>query len=184
MSTTASQIRACSDTQACCWAVFKTDWGWVAAVRSRAGIKRLSMPIRTKRAAQAAFPTEGLTRRAEVLADLAAQVRAYFEGERVQFSVGVDLSALPPFRAKVLAAARDIPFGETVTYGDLARRLGKPGAARAVGQAMAHNPVPIIVPCHRVVAASCLGGFSAEEGVDLKRRLLTLEKAVLRPCDM
>ena len=86
----------------------------------------------------------------------------------------LDLAGLPPFHEKVLAAARRISYGRTATYGELAARAGSPRAARAVGQAMAHNPVPLIIPCHRVLAAGGrLGGYGG--GLDLKRRLLGLE---------
>ncbi|MGD9805359.1 MAG: methylated-DNA--[protein]-cysteine S-methyltransferase, partial [Hyphomicrobiaceae bacterium] len=84
----------------------------------------------------------------------------------------------PQFHLDLYAEARRIPWGETVTYGDLARALGQPGAARAVGQAMGRNPVPIIMPCHRVLASgSALRGFSAPGGIATKQRLLELERA-------
>lgn len=91
--------------------------------------------------------------------------------------VPVDLSGEPPFRRQVLGELRDVPPGETVTYGDLARRVGRSGGARAVGNAVAENPVAIVVPCHRVVAADGLGGYSAGDGLATKRRLLSVEGA-------
>lgn len=88
----------------------------------------------------------------------------------------LDLEGLPPFHRRVYSLAREIPPGSTATYGELAGRLGAPGAARAVGQALAHNPFLILVPCHRVLSASGkLGGFSAHGGLATKRRLLDLE---------
>jgi methylated-DNA-[protein]-cysteine S-methyltransferase len=88
----------------------------------------------------------------------------------------VDLDGLPPFQRKVLLAERRVPYGRTITYGALAAKVGRPRAARAVGQALAHNPVPLVVPCHRVIAAGGgLGGFGG--GLALKRRLLALEGA-------
>lgn len=88
----------------------------------------------------------------------------------------LDLTAVPPFHRRVYQAAQQIPWGQTVTYGELAARAGAPGAARAVGQAMARNPFPLLVPCHRVVAAGRrLGGFTAPQGAALKRRLLANE---------
>jgi methylated-DNA-[protein]-cysteine S-methyltransferase len=93
--------------------------------------------------------------------------------------VVLDETCLSAFHRRVYAAARCILPGETLTYGELARRLGEPRAARAVGQAMARNPYPIIVPCHRVMAArGRAGGFSGYGGVDTKLRLLRLERAV------
>lgn len=91
-------------------------------------------------------------------------------------SVPLDLSRVPPFHARVYEVARTIPPGTTLTYGEIARRLGEPGAARAVGQALGANPFAPIVPCHRVLAAGGgTGGFSADGGVATKRRLLEIE---------
>ncbi len=90
--------------------------------------------------------------------------------------VPLDLERVPPFRRRVYEAARGVLPGETITYGDLAARVGSPGGARAVGQAMAKNPLPIVVPCHRVLAAGGgIGGFSAPGGASTKRRLLAIE---------
>jgi len=94
--------------------------------------------------------------------------------------VPLDFSGLPDFHRRVYAAARDVPPGQTASYGELAARVGSPGAARAVGQAMARNPFMIVVPCHRVLASSGLGGFSAPGGDSTKRRLLELEGAFLQ----
>jgi methylated-DNA-[protein]-cysteine S-methyltransferase len=90
--------------------------------------------------------------------------------------VPLDLGGATPFERRVYAAARRIPWGRTVTYGELARRIGSPGAARAVGRALGRNPVAVLVPCHRVVAAGGLGGFSAGGGVATKERLLEAER--------
>lgn len=108
-----------------------------------------------------------------------AELHRYFDGMPTDFmSVAIDSSDLPPFHIEVYARARLIPWGETRSYGDLARSLGVPGAARAIGQAMGRNPVPIVVPCHRVLAhGSRLGGFSAPGGRATKQRLLELERA-------
>lgn len=92
-------------------------------------------------------------------------------------SVPLDIDRLPPFHRRVYEAARTIPIGSTLTYGALAARIGAPGAARAVGQALARNPFAIIVPCHRVVAAGGkMGGFSANGGIMTKCRLLAIER--------
>jgi len=104
------------------------------------------------------------------------EILEYLRGRRRAFTVPLDLAAVPPFSRRILLAARRIPYGATVTYGRLARHAGSPRAARAVGQVMARNPVPLLVPCHRVVASGGgLGGFTG--GLALKRRLLALEGA-------
>jgi len=101
------------------------------------------------------------------------QLREYMSGERRRFDLALDLRGLPAFTSAVLGELQRVGFGEVVTYGTLASKLGKPGASRAVGQANGRNPVPIVVPCHRVVATNGLGGFSC--GLDLKRWLLRHE---------
>jgi methylated-DNA-[protein]-cysteine S-methyltransferase len=102
-------------------------------------------------------------------------------GEDVDLcDVELDLGDLPGFQREVYAVARSLPRGVTMTSGEIAARVGAPGAAQAVGQAMGHNPFPIVVPCHRVVAAGGgNGGFSAPGGVDTKLRLLAIEGATL-----
>jgi methylated-DNA-[protein]-cysteine S-methyltransferase len=91
--------------------------------------------------------------------------------------IPVDLTSQAPFYRRVQEACREIPLGQTETYGGLARRLRRPRAARAVGAAMRHNPVPLLIPCHRVVRGDgSLGGYSAPTGLTLKTRLLALER--------
>ncbi|MFC5508813.1 MULTISPECIES: methylated-DNA--[protein]-cysteine S-methyltransferase [Hyphomicrobiales] len=108
-----------------------------------------------------------------------ADIRGLLAGENRDLShLPIALDDASPFERRVYEVALSIPPGETLTYGDVARRLGEPGAARAVGVALGRNPVPIIVPCHRVLAAGGrTGGFSAEGGVETKLRLLTIERA-------
>lgn len=139
------------------------------------GLTRLTLPRPTQREARALAALPRGRDDPDALADVARQVRAYFGGEPVAFTLPVDLRGLPPFVAAALDAARHVQYGQTATYGELARGLGKPGASRAVGQAMARNPVPIVIPCHRIVSSTGLGGFSASGGVAMKRRLLALE---------
>jgi len=104
----------------------------------------------------------------------ARELRAYFAGELAEFTMPIDLTTVTPFTREVLDALRDIPFGETVSYGELAARIGNENAARAVGGACGRNPVPIVVPCHRVLATNRrIGGFSARPSH--KRDLLALE---------
>ncbi len=155
--------------------LFETAWGWMALCWRGEAICRVFLPGRRRQVASElaslAIPVgEG------VGSELAGRCRRYFEGERVDFSVPLEFPPVSGFRRRVWRAAVRVPYGEVVTYGELAVRAGSPGGARAAGQAMAHNPLPLIVPCHRVVAADgSLGGFSAEGGLALKRRLLALE---------
>lgn len=107
------------------------------------------------------------------LALAARELDAYFAGKLRKFTVPLDLQGTP-FQLQVWSTLRKIPFGKVVSYGEEARMLGKPKAARAVGSANGRNPIPIIVPCHRVVAGDgSLGGYSA--GLPMKRKLLALE---------
>lgn len=108
------------------------------------------------------------------------QLQAYAAGRATRFCVAVDLRAGTPFQRAVWRVLQTIPHGQTRCYGWVARQLGRPAAARAVGAACGANPVPILVPCHRVVASNgTLGGFSG--GLALKRRLLALEGVRLPP---
>ena len=98
----------------------------------------------------------------------------YFAGTRTVFDQDVDLSVLSDFERSVLQTAREIPYGEVIPYAELARRIDKPKASRAVGNALGHNPVAIVVPCHRIVRSDgSLGGYTG--GVEFKRKLLAIE---------
>lgn len=115
-------------------------------------------------------PTEEMLR-------LSQELKRYFKGERVKFQVKLDLSSLLPFTKRVLKETRKIPYGETRTYREIAEAIGNPRASRAVGQALKRNPIPLIIPCHRVVSKDGgLGGFSL--GLKVKKYLLELEKVL------
>jgi len=114
----------------------------------------------------------------ESIRPFARQLEQYFAGEREMFDVPIDLSTASPFAQRVLKATADIPFGHLVTYKSIASEIGEPSATRAVGNALGSNPIPIIVPCHRVVRSDgSLGGYTG--GTEIKRHLLMLEKAML-----
>jgi O-6-methylguanine DNA methyltransferase len=112
-----------------------------------------------------------------MVAPLLEELQEYFEGNRTRFGFTPDLFGCTPFQKKVLSAAAGIPYGQTRSYGWLAGQAGSPRSARAVGQVMARNPVPIIIPCHRVVGSTgdlCGFGGGAQR-LDLKRKLLAIE---------
>jgi methylated-DNA-[protein]-cysteine S-methyltransferase len=113
-----------------------------------------------------------------------AGIQALLRGEKTDLSdVALDFTGVPAFHAQVYALARSIPLGSTRTYGELATALGKPGGARAVGQALGRNPFAPVVPCHRILAAGGrMGGFSAYGGLSTKARLLMLEGAARAMC--
>lgn len=107
------------------------------------------------------------------------QVQEYLNGEREQFDLPIDWSVLTPFQRAVLRQTLAIPRGETRTYGEIAAAVGKPRAARAVGRAQATNPMPIVIPCHRVVARDgSLHGYGRFNGLETKAWLLWLEGAL------
>lgn len=120
-------------------------------------------------------PGRAIERNRDLVGRHIAELEAYFAGERRRFGGPLDLSVVrSPFQHRVLLTLGGLPFGALTSYGELARRAGYPGAARAVGNAMAGNPVPIVIPCHRVVGAGgVLGGYSG--GLALKKALLRHE---------
>lgn len=112
--------------------------------------------------------------------DLIQDLIDYATGMQIDFSqVEVCFDEPTPFRRRIWEACQQIPYGQLVTYGQLAKQAGRPGAARAVGSAMSNNQIPIIIPCHRVIAAgNKIGGFTNPQGVRFKQRLLQLEAAL------
>ena len=110
----------------------------------------------------------------EKLGRIVAELKEYFSGTRSRFDFDIDLSLVTPFQRRVLQAAVNIPMGQVITYGELAGRIGQPQASRAVGQALGRNPVPVVIPCHRIVGGGGgIGGYTG--GLHIKRKLLELE---------
>ena len=158
------------------YTVFQTDAGWMAVLASERGIVRATLPHPSTDEALKALGehVHQTTRSDERFADLVARLQGYFRGEKLSFPDRLDLAGGTPFQRAVWEGARRIPYGETRSYGELSEEIGRPGAARAVGQAMSQNPVAIVIPCHRVVASGGkLGGFGNR--LDLKWALLSLE---------
>ena len=119
----------------------------------------------------------GLVPDARRVAPLAKQLQSYLAGRRKDWDVELDLSWVTPFRRDVLLETYRVPRGQVASYADIARRVGRPTAFRAVGNTMRTNPIPIVIPCHRIVGSGGIGGFGG--GLDMKRRLLALEGATL-----
>lgn len=116
----------------------------------------------------------------EAIEEIASQVTQYLEGKSTQIDYPVDLSTVSSFQRRVLEEAAKIARGQYVTYGDIARSIGKPNASQAVGQALRWNPVPIVIPCHRVLSADgSLGGYGGRMGSERKIKLLKLEGVIL-----
>lgn len=114
-----------------------------------------------------------VTRDDERLQDVSNQIKDYLNGEQIEFDFAYDLSGATQFQQEVWSAIQKIPYGETRTYSWVAKEIGRPRAVRAVGNALAANPLPIVIPCHRVVGISSLGGYSG--GLEWKKHLLKLE---------
>ncbi|MEW6543957.1 MAG: methylated-DNA--[protein]-cysteine S-methyltransferase [Nitrospirota bacterium] len=178
------------------WAVFKTAWGWMGLAASPRGIAAIVLPHPTKCAALTVLSrlearrkgasenpsrltshvsrvTESRLRRAR------AQMVSFLAGRRQTLAFPVDFTGGTPFQTRVWRTIRAVPYGQVRSYKWVATRVGGARYARAVGLALGANPVPLIVPCHRVIAADgSLGGFSG--GLPIKRRLLALEGTLPR----
>ena len=169
------------------FATFETAQGWCGGAWSGQGVARFRLPEASERAVVARLrreATEGAP--PAFVLTLMERARRYFDGEDVAFDdTPLDLSGTPEFSRALYQAILKLKRGETTTYGALAESLGAPKeAARAVGQAMGANPVPLIAPCHRVLAAGRrIGGFSGPDGAKGKARLLAMEGVRLNDAD-
>jgi methylated-DNA-[protein]-cysteine S-methyltransferase len=158
------------------YTVFSVAAGHVGVLGTKAGLQRVTLPQPTEAVVRKLL---GIDDRRDILstslyADLADRLQAYYRGHRVDFQDTLDLAAATAFQRSVWQATRPIPYGETRSYGWVAGQIGQPGALRAVGQALGRNPLPVIIPCHRVVGSNGeMGGFSG--GLEMKRFLLRLE---------
>jgi methylated-DNA-[protein]-cysteine S-methyltransferase len=165
------------------FALFDTNIGRCAIAWGSGGVVSVQLPegsdVAARRRMRGRFPgaveaaPPGRVRRA------IDAIVALLRGERRRLdAIPLDMEEVPPFHRRVYEVARAIPPGETLSYGELAARLGAPRAARAVGQALGRNPFALVVPCHRVLTSGGgMGGFSAKGGVVTKRRLLAIEGA-------
>lgn len=172
---------------------FETELGWMALAfdgdvllgivfghpNQQAAHDRLQRYLREQHVELQVVDFVGEEELPAAIGNVVARLQAYANGEEVDFSdVRIDDRHLTDFGRKIVRACRRIPRGKTRGYGELAAKCGSPGAARAVGQVMARNRFPLVVPCHRVLAAGGLiGGFSAPQGLTMKRRLLAIEQS-------
>ncbi|HWO14155.1 MAG TPA: methylated-DNA--[protein]-cysteine S-methyltransferase, partial [Polyangiaceae bacterium] len=163
------------------FALFQSPVGRCAIAWSARGVAALQLPegreLATRARVLSRFPEALEAAPPATVEQAIAEIRALLAGKSSNLArVELDMRGLPPFHQRVYEAAREIPAGSTLSYGALATRLGAPGSARAVGQALGRNPFAIIVPCHRVLAAGGkVGGFSANGGITTKLRLLACE---------
>lgn len=167
------------------YTVFRTKWGYFGFAGERDAVIRSCLPVPHRQVAERGLllglgpADEDIRLNQGFLPDLQERIVAYFDGEKVDFSADppIHLDRATPFGRKVLDACRAIAFSQTMTYSTLARQVGCPGAARAVGGVMASNPLPLIIPCHRVLRTDGgLGGFSAPGGVATKQKMLRHEQ--------
>ena len=148
-------------------ALLATDAGLTALLFA----SQVELPPETRAAPGQALAAEG-----------ARQLLEYLAGERTTFDLSIDWNTMPPAQAAVLKLVNQIPYGQVRTYGEIAVALGKPGASRAVGNANARNPLPLIIPCHRVMGADGgLRGYGGPGGIPTKAWLLQFEGALLVP---
>jgi methylated-DNA-[protein]-cysteine S-methyltransferase len=160
------------------YTIFKTKLGWIGILASKVGLLAVTLPLTTQQQALNSLGAQAkqAVLSPEIFSDLTEKFQDYYSGKKTIFPDELDFSNASAFQKQVWQATRLIPYGETRNYGWIARLIGKPKAARAVGHALGKNPFLIVVPCHRVIASDgTLGGFGG--GLEMKKTLLELEKA-------
>ena len=162
------------------WYVFHTAWGWAAILGENKTVLGAILPTDDPRDLYEQIQQTGLDARFVSLPCYSFPVvnkfYAYYEGAVINdWDIELSLVNLPPFSRKVLEFVHTLPYGETLTYGEVAQAIGNPGATRAVGQALKRNPLPLIIPCHRVVASNGPGGFTSPGGIATKLEMLQWE---------
>ena len=157
------------------WCVVETVWGWCGLQRGEGGVSICTLPSHDRSIASLPVANASPEAPHDPLLERAADLlRHYFEGERIHFDLPVEPAGIGPFGMRVLSECARIPWGETRSYGELAALAGSPRAARAVGQALGRNPLPVIIPCHRVIGATGrLVGFGS--GIEPTRRQQEME---------
>lgn len=163
-------------TQQLNYIIFNTDMGWMGILGSATGLLRITLPHPSAQEIRQLLGDKinHASWSPYLFQDLIERLKLYFGGHKVNFPDELDLSRATAFQRKVWEITRLIPYGETRSYTWVAEQIKKPRAVRAVGQALGRNPLPIIVPCHRVLASNGrLGGYTG--GIETKRHLLHLE---------
>lgn len=166
------------------WYVFNTLWGWTAVLGQERQVSHTILPQACPLEKFLHEPQKtGHEIRIISTADrnnpLINKIRAYYQGIFIEnWEVEFQLDRFPDFSKKVLAYVSAIPYGHTLSYGEVARAVKNPRATRAVGQVMSRNPIPLLIPCHRVVARTTIGGFSSPGGLKDKEKMLQMEKEV------
>ncbi len=162
--------------------IFKSRWGWMGVAETAAGIAAIALAKRSRRmiASDLRRGAEGCEETSSPrLRTARTQLTEYLAGTRTSFHLPLDLSEGTSFQRRVWKALQELPYGQLRSYRDVAARVGGRQYARAVGNAVGANPLPIVIPCHRIVAGDgSLGGFSC--GLPAKRRLLALEGSLSR----
>lgn len=171
------------------YCVFEAPGGWGAVISGSKGVTDVVLPFgwETREKLEASLaerrPRPVVAAPDDVATEAARRLSRYFKGEHVEFfDLPLDLSAFTPFQAQVYRVVADIPYGKVLTYREVAVAVGRPAAARGIGGAMGRNPVPVIIPCHRVVGSSgAMTGYSAPGGIASKQWLLRMEGVRLSP---
>ena len=166
------------------YVIFETKWGFFGLAGTESALYRTHLPGPEPEKIESRLlknlPAAQLDK--TFFKILQKQIIAYYEGSFVNFStdIPIALDGFQGFSRKVLTACRSITFGRTISYSGLAKKAGRPAASRAVGNALANNPMPLIIPCHRVIRTDGkMGGFSAPGGISLKKRMLDLENEAI-----
>ena len=167
------------------YVIFKTKWGYFGLTGDEKGIFRTQLPGQRREKIKSLLLKDCPEAKFDgvFFKHLQKQIISYYDGDCIKFSRDIPLcfDGFSSFGILILKACRKIEFGRTVTYGKLAEKAGRPNASRAVGSVLAKNPMPLIIPCHRIIRSDGkLGGFSAPGGITIKKKMLDLERKVIR----
>jgi methylated-DNA-[protein]-cysteine S-methyltransferase len=167
------------------YVIFKTEIGFFGILTQKGTIVQTSLPTKERKTAKNNLLNSQKNAKQDpsLLLKLQTQIKLYFEGKNIDFNADIDLNleGLTQFSQDILKACQKIPYGQTVSYKKLAEMANHPKAARAVGNVMGNNPIPLIIPCHRVIKSNgSIGGFQRNTpgAQDLKKRMLELERNI------